>query len=104
MPTITVHIQSSNVCVYMYMSCTYTCIPVELKCYPKIWFQVLSDSEAPSLTLWQASQCPLCSISVDNSRGIEDAGSHTLQVHCSLSFYHGIFYMYLCIQLVMHVP
>ena len=56
------------------------------------YFQVLPLSEVPSLETWQASRCHLCSISVDNSRGIEDSGSHTLQV--SACMYSVCVYVY----------
>ena len=44
--------------------------------------KVLPLKDVPSLEMWQASQHSLSSVRVESSHGIEDSGSHTLQVVC----------------------
>ena len=42
--------------------------------------KVVPKYELPVMAEWLGNQYPLCPISVDNDKGIEDAGTYTLQV------------------------
>ena len=45
-----------------------------------LYLQVLCHLELPSVTTLLASQYPLCSVTVEEEKCIEDAGSRTLPV------------------------
>ena len=42
--------------------------------------QVIPQNELPLMPEWVGCDYPLCQVIVNNNVGIEDAGSHTLQV------------------------
>ena len=44
------------------------------------YYQVVDYDQMPSIQDWRMSEYPLCSVSVDNTKVIEDAGTRTLQV------------------------
>ena len=56
------------------------------------YYQVVDYDQMPSIQDWRMSEYPLCSVSVDNTKVIEDAGSRSLQVVYFVNYV--IFYMF----------